>query len=85
MKKLIVTCDCCMKEIKESEAFTFSHYVHVSSGYNKLAGHVKVIEGEMYHVSQRIETKEFCLPCYNEILYAAFSRLNEIQKKQNAI
>jgi len=81
MKKLIITCDCCMKEIEESEAFTFSHYVHVGNGYNKLSGHVKIIDGGSHRISQRIETKEFCLPCYNEVLSITFSKINEIQSR----
>ena len=77
MRKLTITCDCCRKEIEEDSAYPVEHYIHVSPSFNRMQGHAKMIDGDMYLISDRKEKKEFCLPCYNMI----FSRFFEVIKE----
>lgn len=79
MRKLIITCDCCGKEIEENKVFSVEHYVHVSPSFNRMQEHVEVIEGRSYKISRRTEKKEFCLPCYND-LFSAFFTAFELHK-----
>lgn len=80
MRKLIITCDCCGKEIEQDATYSIEHYIHVSPSFNRMNGHVKVIDGKSYSVSGRSEKKDFCLPCYNmlfEKLFECIKRCNQ--------
>lgn len=67
-------CDCCGKEI-HGRSFNFKYFVHIDTENRRiLEGHVQVIDGKDHSVSGREEGKELCLPCYNEILPAAFGK-----------
>lgn len=79
MKKLIVTCDCCLKEIEEKDCFSVDHYVHVSPSFNRMQGHCKIIDGKTHSISGRTEKKDFCLPCYNLLFNIFFKTIKDIQ------
>lgn len=77
MQKLTITCDCCLKEIEENEVFKLEHYIHVSPSFNRLNGHMRMVEGKSYSVSGRMERKDFCLPCYNLLMDKFFGAIKE--------
>lgn len=80
MKKVTITCDCCFKEIEESEALQIEHYIHVDPSFNRMTGHGKVVEGKMYSASGRATKKDFCLPCYNMLFEKLFCAIKEYKK-----
>jgi len=77
MRILTITCDCCGKEIQENELYSVEYYIHVSPSFNRMQGHVKVIEGKTYSVSGRTEKKDFCLPCYNMLFSRFFEAIKD--------
>ena len=79
MRQLIIKCDCCGVEIGEQDVCDLTHYIHVSPDYNRMQGHSKIVSGRMHCYSQRQEKKEFCLPCYNNLLYGLFDRVKEMR------
>lgn len=74
-----IKCDCCLKELDQSEMFSLTHYIHVNSDYNALEGQIKRIDGNSWAISGRQVTKDFCLPCYNRLFYAFYEEVKEIQ------
>jgi len=83
MRKLTIKCDCCQSEIEEKDVFPLDIYVHVFPHFNRLAGHVKVINGRPYSTSGRTERKEFCLPCYNYLMEKFFCEVKEYGEIMN--
>ena len=79
MRRLIINCDCCAKEIEEKDVFRLEHYIHVAPWYNRMQGHARLIDGKMYDFSGRTETRDFCLPCYNRLLYNLFEQIKIIR------
>ncbi len=77
MRKLTIKCDCCQSEIEEKDVFPLDIYVHVFPHFNRLAGHVKVINGRPYSTSGRTERRGFCLPCYNHLMEKFFCEIKE--------
>jgi hypothetical protein len=78
MRKLTILCDCCQKQLQEDEVYGVDLYVHVSPSFNRMQGHSKIIDGKMHPMSRRTEKKEFCLPCYNTIMYGLYAAIKEM-------
>ena len=77
MRKLIITCDCCLKEVEEGAVYSVEHYTHVSPSFDWMEGLAKMVDGEMYSVSSRTEKKDFCLPCYNMLFRRFFEAIKD--------
>lgn len=77
MKKTIITCDCCNTEIEEKDVFELDHYIHVNPDFDRLNGHVKVVDGNLHSTSQRKVRKDFCLPCYNSLMSTLFQQIKD--------
>lgn len=82
MRKTTIKCDCCFKEIEENEVYPIEHYIHVSPSFNRMSGHVKIIDGVTHSISGRTEKREFCLPCYNELFLKFFEAIKNIQERK---
>lgn len=79
MKKTVITCDCCGEELTELNVYSADFYVHVLPGFNRMKGHAKSINGNLYSISGRKESRDFCIPCYNDLFSIFFA---EFKKRQ---
>lgn len=63
-------CDRCESEIVEQHhPMRYSRMRHISRGV--MAAHSKLIDGEWHNFSGADDSAALCLPCYNEVMYAA--------------
>lgn len=77
-----VICDCCGVEV-ENRPYSVEHFVHVGPNYNRSQGHSELIDNKLYSKSGRTETRDYCLPCYNELFKAFFDKEAELKLKHN--
>lgn len=80
-----INCDCCGVQIgdpafKTSRVFKLELLVHILNEKD-LNGYSTHINGGIHDISGRTVVLDLCLPCYNEIAYAAADKFSELKGK----
>jgi len=80
----IVKCDCCNKEItNERYSNKFNYLCHIDSYFDDNIGvHIQGdSDGNTHRISEREESKDLCIGCYNKIMVAALRKFHELRRK----